>query len=304
MHIDIIIGQSNVHRNKVETLVSRLPSAECHVGVDDMASLMTAADLCIGAGGTTLWERLCVGLPTIVIAIAENQRKGTEDLARRGYIIYSGWHEEVTAERLSNDLLFMIRHAEVRELLSTKSRELVDGRGVARVYNRLLVISGDMEFRPTGEKDMRLLFEWRNHLQVRKNFFNSSPVLWEEHCDWLQRKMASPGTYIYMVERRGEEIGVVRFEDVGNTFTISVTVNPAHIGEGIGSSMIEGAVRKVRQETGQTEKPVLAEVKEGNISSQMAFLNAGFVQRSVTFEYPKRYAYINKGNGGNDEAAF
>ena len=44
------------------------------VGVSNMAQLMADSDLAIGAAGATSWERCCLGLPSIVLALAENQR--------------------------------------------------------------------------------------------------------------------------------------------------------------------------------------------------------------------------------------
>lgn len=54
------------------------------VGVNDMARLMTESDLAIGAAGSTAWERCCLGLPTIQLVLAENQRKIAEALERVG----------------------------------------------------------------------------------------------------------------------------------------------------------------------------------------------------------------------------
>lgn len=54
------------------------------VGVSDMARLMTESDLAIGAAGSTAWERCCLGLPTIQLVLAENQRKIAEALERVG----------------------------------------------------------------------------------------------------------------------------------------------------------------------------------------------------------------------------
>jgi len=51
---------------------------------------MAAADLAIGAGGATTWERCCLGLPSLVVSIAENQRPACEALAAAGVIDYFG----------------------------------------------------------------------------------------------------------------------------------------------------------------------------------------------------------------------
>lgn len=57
------------------------------VDVEDMASLMSEADLAIGAGGSTTWERCCLGLPTIVVPLAENQEPVALEMANDNMVI-------------------------------------------------------------------------------------------------------------------------------------------------------------------------------------------------------------------------
>jgi UDP-2,4-diacetamido-2,4,6-trideoxy-beta-L-altropyranose hydrolase len=61
-----------------------------------MAEFMTVADLGIGAGGTTIWERCYLELPSIVISVAENQVQLCEDCFKAGYIYYLGFATDVT----------------------------------------------------------------------------------------------------------------------------------------------------------------------------------------------------------------
>ena len=71
--VDIVIGQTNPHRATIEAACHALPGVTFHCQVGNMASLMADADLFIGAGGTSSWERCCIGLPALVIATADNQ---------------------------------------------------------------------------------------------------------------------------------------------------------------------------------------------------------------------------------------
>ena len=56
---------------------------DVRVNVSDMASLMADTDLAIGAAGSTSWERCCLGLPVLMVVLAENQREAAASL---GYI--------------------------------------------------------------------------------------------------------------------------------------------------------------------------------------------------------------------------
>jgi len=83
MKIQVIMGEHAPHIEKVKIQALKMSvETVIRVGVDNMAELMANSDLAIGAAGSTSWERCCLGLPTMQIVIAENQRKIAEALAR------------------------------------------------------------------------------------------------------------------------------------------------------------------------------------------------------------------------------
>ncbi len=98
---DVIIGDANPHREAIYAACEHDPRLTPHNHVDNMAELMARADLALGGGGMTTWERCFLGLPAITVIIAENQRAMTEAAARAGAIWNMGWHEQVTVERLA-----------------------------------------------------------------------------------------------------------------------------------------------------------------------------------------------------------
>lgn len=88
---DIVVGASNQHKETLERLICDIPNANYHCQVSNIASLMVKADLAIGAGGATTWERCVLGLPTLTIVFADNQFKTTQDLAAINVIQFLGW---------------------------------------------------------------------------------------------------------------------------------------------------------------------------------------------------------------------
>lgn len=98
---DVIVGGSNPRRAYIEELCGKHDFLRYHCQVSNMAELMAQADLCLGAGGTTTWERCFLGLPAIVTAIAENQLEVCRDCAEMGYIYYLGRWDEVTEEDIA-----------------------------------------------------------------------------------------------------------------------------------------------------------------------------------------------------------
>lgn len=102
--IDVVIGNSNPNRETIEALSRDMDNITIHYQVKNMAGLMAKADLAIGGGGTTTWERCFLGLPTITIIIAENQKEMIRAAARKGALWNMDWHSEVTVEMLADKI--------------------------------------------------------------------------------------------------------------------------------------------------------------------------------------------------------
>lgn len=72
--ITVVMGSTAPWIESVKAEAKTLPwETEVKSGVSNMAELMANSDLAIGAAGSTIWERFCLGLPSILIVIAENQ---------------------------------------------------------------------------------------------------------------------------------------------------------------------------------------------------------------------------------------
>lgn len=104
-------------------------------GVSNMARLMTDADLAIGAAGSTSWERCCLGLPTIQLVLAENQRAVAAALHETGAALIAGSASQATV--LLQTQLLSGTMPEFLRTLSLSAARLVDGNGTARARSHL-----------------------------------------------------------------------------------------------------------------------------------------------------------------------
>ena len=102
---DVITGVSNFRREKIEKICSKYHFLHYYCQVGNMAEFMNKADLMLGAGGSTTWERLYMELPALVTAVAENQIQGCRDCSQAGLIDYLGESEKVTVDVIVNALL-------------------------------------------------------------------------------------------------------------------------------------------------------------------------------------------------------
>ncbi|MNL13123.1 UDP-N-acetylglucosamine transferase [compost metagenome] len=102
--IDVVVGASNPHQDVIRVRCERAPRTSLHVAVPHMAELMSRADLAIGAGGTTTWERCYLGLPTLILTLADNQVPLVQAVSAAKAAWNLGPAESVGVEEIQNAL--------------------------------------------------------------------------------------------------------------------------------------------------------------------------------------------------------
>lgn len=130
--ISVVMGASAPHIKRVCQQVRTMPwLTEVLIGINNMAQLMTDSDLAIGAAGSTTWERCCLGVPTITIILAENQREVANLLALKNIATLLNYQN---ISLLNEKLIKTI--SMYRELVKNSSL-LVDGLGTQRLLDLL-----------------------------------------------------------------------------------------------------------------------------------------------------------------------
>jgi UDP-2,4-diacetamido-2,4,6-trideoxy-beta-L-altropyranose hydrolase len=133
LNVDVVVGASNPHREQITEQAKRRTNTQVYPPRPHLADLMAAADLCVGAGGATTWERCCLGLPSLVVSIAANQRRACEVLAAANLIVYAGRVAEVGRSKLRSGIHRLAADPDRRLRLARTGLKLVDGRGAQRV---------------------------------------------------------------------------------------------------------------------------------------------------------------------------
>lgn len=141
-HLTVVMGSNAPALSRVQKLVAEMPwLAKVAIDVVDMAGLMTEADLAIGAGGGTTWERCCMGLPSIMISTAENQAHSAAIIEKSGAAIFLGSHtDKCLHEKLCRSLSQLFCRKNYNELSASSSR-ICDGEGTIRVCNAINQLS-------------------------------------------------------------------------------------------------------------------------------------------------------------------
>jgi UDP-2,4-diacetamido-2,4,6-trideoxy-beta-L-altropyranose hydrolase len=138
LEVDFVAGLGNPAWATMQALAEGRSNWRLQTHVSDFAPLMAEADLFIGAGGGTTWERAAFGLPTICVAVAANQQRNAELLAEAGMHLYLGTSQQVSVERFQQAIGLLVDNPWLRHSFARQSRQLVDGRGAQRVAEALL----------------------------------------------------------------------------------------------------------------------------------------------------------------------
>lgn len=135
--ITVMMGPAAPWLDAVRHRALRLPwPTEVLVGVDDVPALMAAADLAIGSAGTTAWERCCLGLPSLMVVLADNQRKVAAGLHSAGAAELVGDIDDI-GSRLAPLIESLLARPQQLATMGAKASALVDGRGVDAVVARM-----------------------------------------------------------------------------------------------------------------------------------------------------------------------
>jgi len=128
--------------------------------------------------------------------------------------------------------------------------------------------------RPIKIEDLDIVFQWRNHPEVRKNSFNKDEISRSEHFNYWKRRIGEAENYSFMAMADGKSIGLVRLDKRPDSYEVHVMVAPNLRGMGLGSKMIEKTKENAKK-LGMNK--LTARILPGNDSSQSIFRKNGFV---------------------------
>ena len=129
--IDIAIGAAAPHLPEIRAAAG--DRVRLHVDASALDLLMTSADLAIGAGGVTSWERCCLGLPSVVTIIADNQRTQVSTIAGAAACLAVGEPRPGIEDEIAHALRRLSGDAELRVRMARAAANLIDGRGPVRL---------------------------------------------------------------------------------------------------------------------------------------------------------------------------
>jgi UDP-2,4-diacetamido-2,4,6-trideoxy-beta-L-altropyranose hydrolase len=250
---------------------------------NNIAAEMNKADFVIGAGGGTSWERCCLGLPTVVLTIADNQIEIAKILnEKEAGISVATKQDDIAAavEKLLTDQALLAR-------MSENAASLCDGAGVSRVINRILL--GSLSFREAKADDARFIYEAR-YAGDASRFYRSKEVpTFDAHVSWLSKAFENEDIILSCMSLCGVDVAHVRLDKNSPTSgEIGICLAEDWRGRGLGQAILESANQYF---SGLGVFEIHAEVHKDNRASANIFERAGYEYLSTDSEGYMRYSW-------------
>tara|TARA_Y100001970_G_C13927496_1_gene696515 strand:- start:215 stop:694 length:480 start_codon:yes stop_codon:yes gene_type:complete len=132
--------------------------------------------------------------------------------------------------------------------------------------------------RKAEQLDCNDVFDWRNDPMSIKMSLQSAQVSWNQHLVWFNDSLKDPNRAMFICEDPSSKskVGIVRYDLLDNSCTVSINLAPDMRGKGFSSICLKSSIDFVRKQFPHI-KVINASIKSSNIKSQKSFTRAGFV---------------------------
>lgn len=272
----VLVGGSNPHLLSVKGLIqssSYKDSIRLVLDAPDVPEQMAWADVAVAGAGTTFWEICFLGLPGILLVLADNQKGVAASANQLGIAWSMGDGAEMSAADIAAKLANLLHERDTRASQSANGQMLVDGRGAERV---LAFLSG-LQLRRTVESDCKLFWDWANEPGARAASFRNKCISWDHHEKWFRSKMEDPQAILYTsTDADGLPLGEVRCQVKGKRAVLSISLAAGFRGRRYGQKIMALALEEFFR---HSEIDFIdAYVKPSNQASLMLFAAAGFLR--------------------------
>lgn len=276
--VTVLLSPKAPHYDSVKQFCTEHASWISHIDfVENMAELMLKHQAAIGAPGTTSWERACLGIPSIIIPLAENQKMISEQLVKVNAAI------KVNLPDISSTLLAAYQSLIERwHDMRLSNLAVCDGLGLFRVIHCINLLSANinnaMALRVATQSDIKQVYDWQRLPETRKYALTQDVPTWEGHQKWMKAKLADVSDYFYIIESLtdGDKIGVVRLDKQSEgQYLISIFIDPNYFGQGYAKQAL--AYVDLLHPLFEIQATVLT----GNKASQRLFTVANYHQVSA-----------------------
>jgi UDP-2,4-diacetamido-2,4,6-trideoxy-beta-L-altropyranose hydrolase len=270
VQLDVVVPDEREHA-AIERLLHGRSGARVHRRVPSLRPLLERADLVIGAGGTSAWQRLRLGVPTVLVTLVDNQVRTGRALQDLGL---ARWAQSID---VPDGVTAAVVDALDDEELPRRSHDhgpiVVDGRGADRIALALLPPTGPLSVRDVEDGDAPALLAMANDPVTRAGSREVRAIRPDEHLAWFSTTREQCDGTFFVAEVDGLVVGQVRFTPIADGWELHYGLDPIARGRGWSSELVREGLRRLP--AGRAGK-VVAVVGVRNEPSQRALSGLGF----------------------------
>lgn len=279
--IHVILTDKAKHLDSIKAFINNSSlDIQLHINIDNVAALILQADIAIAAAGTSMLERCCLGLPGVLVCIADNQAHIAKAVADSGSAI-AVLDKEQLSDKLTEVIQQFTNNPGSYQTIATLALATCNGNGSTLLSERLqqLMAEPTLYLQPVTEQDKMLLYQWQLAPKTRQYARNPTPPTLQQHQQWFDSVINNPKIYFYLVKRQHQPCGFIRLDVKSLTvdgrkiegLEVSVALSPECYGQGIGHQAL-----LLTQQT-YNDVSLLAYIEPDNKPSLKAFAKAGFL---------------------------
>lgn len=249
--VDVVFSAASPHADSLREQAEGRPNVSLHHDLPTLAYLMVKADLAVGAAGATSWERLCLGLPALVISLAENQRPIARELDQRSLVRWLGHKGEVDESALSRPLARFLEKGHQNEQQSLKCFATVDGRGAEKVCAALTMTKTTaLTARHAKLADETALLEWSGIPAGRKNALSEQRDFPATFRVWFRATLRdTTSQHLYILETEEQlPLAQVRFVRVKQKWSTEFNLAPHADEQVLARRLLQAAILQLRKD--------------------------------------------------------
>ena len=276
--IDVVLTDQAKHLGTLKNWLARQTTAmsvQLHVNVSDMANLILKADIAIAAAGTSMLERCCLGLPSVLVCLADNQRH-IANAVRQNQSAIAVLDKDQLDDQLPQTLENFTRHLASYQQIAAKAFAICNGDGAINLCRQMQQprVPSSLILQPVCQDDMALLYQWQLAPKTRQYARNVNAPTPAQHQQWFDAVIWDRKIHFYLLKQGKKACGYVRLNPRAKTqrqgFEVSVALAPDCYGQGLGFQALE-LIKQLH-----CEQLLLAYIEPHNSASIKTFSKAGF----------------------------
>lgn len=269
--INVVIGSAYKYEYQLREIVKNYSFISIYKSIDvkEMIELMKQADIAICSASTVSYEFCSVTGLLFIIKTAGNQESlYTYLISEKLALPYKSFSETVHYDAIAG----------IKKELVNNQKKHFNGNAGKQLKKEFykLYLKDNYLIRRAIYEDVDTYFNWANDTEVRKNSFNSDPILYETHCDWFNSNLSLMNMRLYIFTTiENTAIASIRFRIENDTATLSYLIDEKFRGIGFGKIVLVEGTQHFFAENDNVQK-VIGYVKDNNLPSINTFFATGF----------------------------